>query len=74
MYLIFRCGDCGRHLYAEKEIKTRTCPCGKRVNLKRVRILARARDAREAGEAVRALQLKGRKMSGFSPAGGSDNG
>jgi DNA-directed RNA polymerase subunit RPC12/RpoP len=69
MYLIFRCSRCGRHLYAEEGSATRTCPCGKRIKLVQVRVLSRARDEREAGDLVRALQVEGRGMTGFSPAG-----
>ena len=69
MYLIFRCSGCGRHLYAEEGAATRTCPCGKRIKLSRVKVISRAGDEREAGELVRALQLDGRGMTGFSPAG-----
>ena len=69
MYLIFRCAGCGRHLYAEEGAATRTCPCGKRIKLDKVRVIARAEDEREAGDRVRALQMEGREMTGFSPAG-----
>jgi hypothetical protein len=69
MYLVFRCGGCGRHLYALEGTKSRTCPCGKRIKVSLARILARAEDAREAGEIVRTLQLQDREMRGFSPAG-----
>ncbi len=69
MYLIFRCAGCGRHLYAEGGAATRTCPCGKRIKLKKVNVISRAEDEREAGDLVRALQMEGRDMTGFSPAG-----
>ncbi|HOO52807.1 MAG TPA: DUF1922 domain-containing protein [Methanothrix sp.] len=69
MYLIFRCAGCGRHLYAEEGVATRTCPCGKRIKLNKVKVIFRAEDEREAGEMVRALQMEGRDMTGFSPAG-----
>lgn len=67
MFVVFRC-VCGRHLYARRDAKTRACPCGKRVDLSSVRILAEAEDAPEAGEMVRALQSKGRVLGGFHPA------
>jgi Domain of unknown function (DUF1922) len=67
-YLIFRC-RCGRHLYAQEGAKTRTCPCGKKTRLDKVRILARVEDARAAGEAVRKLQLEDKGMTGFRSAG-----
>jgi hypothetical protein len=67
MYLIFRC-SCGRHLYAPEDSKSRTCPCGKRSILAKVRVLARAEDALAAGTAVRTLQLGGRQMTGFHSA------
>lgn len=69
MYLIFRCAGCGRHLYAEEGTATRRCPCGKRIALKMAAIVSRAEDEREAGDLVRALQMEGRDMTGFSPAG-----
>jgi hypothetical protein len=67
-YLVFRC-RCGRHLYAQEGAKTRTCPCGKKNWLDKVRILARVDDARAAGEAVRKLQLEDKGMTGFRQAG-----
>jgi hypothetical protein len=67
-YLVFRC-SCGRHLYAQEGAKTRTCPCGKRIQIDRVRILARADDAIEAGDVVRKLQLGDKDMTGFHAAG-----
>jgi DNA-directed RNA polymerase subunit RPC12/RpoP len=69
MYLVFRCAGCGRHLYAEEGAATRTCPCGKRISLKKVNVISRAEDERDAGDLVRALQMGGRDMTGFSPAG-----
>lgn len=66
MYLIFRCSRCGRYLYAEEGTGTRTCPCGKRIVLRKARVVTRAEDAREASEMVRSLQLGGREMTGFS--------
>ena len=69
MYLIFRCNRCGRHLYAEEGARTRSCPCGKRIVIKKVNVIARAEDAIEAGEKVRSLQLKSHDMTGFSRAG-----
>ncbi|VVB71912.1 Uncharacterised protein [uncultured archaeon] len=67
MFVVFRC-RCGRHLYAPKDAKTRTCPCGKRTLLCRARILARAEDAFAAGEVVRRLQLGEHGMTGFRSA------
>ena len=67
MFIVFRCG-CGRHLYARKDAKTRTCPCGKRILLSKVRILSKAEDAAAAGEMVRRLQMGTREMTGFKPA------
>ncbi|HRW83474.1 MAG: DUF1922 domain-containing protein [Methanothrix sp.] len=69
MYLIFRCAGCGRHLYAEESAATRTCPCGKRIKIDTVKVISRAEDEREAGDLVRELQMGGREMTGFSPAG-----
>jgi hypothetical protein len=67
MFVVFRC-SCGRHLYAPKDAKTRTCPCKKRTLLSKARILARAEDAYAAGEIVRKLQLGGHDMTGFKSA------
>jgi hypothetical protein len=67
MFIVFRC-SCGRHLYAPKDAKTRTCPCGKRTVLRKARILAEADDAIAAGEIVRKLQLGGQEMTGFRTA------
>jgi hypothetical protein len=67
MFIVFRC-SCGRHLYAPKDAKTRTCPCGKRTVLSKARILARAEDAFAAGEMVRKLQLGEHGMTGFKQA------
>ncbi|OPY52352.1 MAG: hypothetical protein A4E48_01172 [Methanosaeta sp. PtaU1.Bin060] len=69
MYIVFRC-TCGRHLYALQDAKTRTCPCGKRTNLRKAKVLAQAEDARSAGEIVRRLQMGGQEMRGFRQAGG----
>jgi hypothetical protein len=67
-YLVFRC-SCGRHLYVQEGAKTRTCPCGKRIQIERIRILDRVDDAREAGDAVRKLQMGDEDMTGFHSAG-----
>ncbi|VVB64803.1 Uncharacterised protein [uncultured archaeon] len=67
-YLVFRC-SCGRHLYAQEGAKTRACPCGRRVQVNRVKILARADDARDAGDRVRKLQMGDMAMTGFHSAG-----
>jgi hypothetical protein len=67
MYIVFRC-SCGRHLYAEEGSKTRTCTCGKRVQISKARVLARAEDARAAGDLVREMQLCGQPMTGFHSA------
>jgi hypothetical protein len=67
MFVVFRC-SCGRHLYAPKDAKTRTCPCGKRTLLSKARILALAEDAYAAGDIVRKLQLGEHGMTGFHQA------
>jgi hypothetical protein len=72
MYIVFRC-RCGRHLYAQGEARTRTCPCGKRTRLDRVRVLGRAEDATAAGDLVRKMQEGGREMGGFRSAGGEES-
>jgi hypothetical protein len=71
MYIIFRC-RCGRHLYAQREAKTRTCPCGRRTRLDVVRVLGQAEDATAAGDLVRRMQAAGRGMVGFRSAGGEE--
>jgi hypothetical protein len=67
MVIVFRC-SCGRHLYSPEDAKTRTCPCGKRTTLSKTKILAKAVDARAAGEIVRRLQLGEHGMTGFKSA------
>ncbi|UZE91888.1 MAG: DUF1922 domain-containing protein [Methanosarcinales archaeon] len=58
MYLAIRCPNCARFLYAEERQKTRSCPCGKKIKVRRMRVYARANDERKAGEIVRFLQEK----------------
>jgi hypothetical protein len=67
VYLVFRC-SCGRHLYAPEGAKARTCPCGKRIQVSKAKILAKVADASSAGDVVRELQIKGRRMTGFTSA------
>lgn len=56
MYLIFRC-DCSRFLYSRAEEKTRGCPiCGKRLKVRERKIFYKVNTAKEASEAVKALQ------------------
>jgi len=66
MFLVFRCRKCGRFLYAKASQKTKKCVCGHTNDLKRVIIVKKARDEREAGEIVRILQAKKSKSSGFT--------
>ncbi|MDI6889125.1 MAG: DUF1922 domain-containing protein [Methanocellales archaeon] len=58
MYLVIRCPNCSRFLYAEKNQKIRGCPCGHRIKVRRMRVYAHADDERNAGEVVRILQEK----------------
>ncbi|RLI79540.1 DUF1922 domain-containing protein [Archaeoglobales archaeon] len=58
-YLIFRCKNCGRHLYALENVKRRKCVCGFSNDLKKVKVLAKAVDERAASEIVRKLQGSG---------------
>jgi hypothetical protein len=51
--------------------KTRTCPCGKKSELSKVRVLAKAEDERAAGEMVRKLQIGDAGLTGFRQAGGN---
>jgi len=61
--LIVVCSRCGGLLMATNEQKTRTCPyCGSRIDLKRAKKIASAKNAFEASEILR--DLKSRK--GFS--------
>ncbi len=58
MYVVFRCYSCGRFLYTKKENKTRKCPCGKKIKLKKAKKLGETEDRKKAAEAVRELQEK----------------
>ena len=58
-YVVFRCRKCGRYLYARADNKTRSCVCGYRNDLRRVRVVARVDDEAKAGEIVRKMQGKG---------------
>jgi len=61
--LIVVCSRCGGLLMASNDQKTRTCPyCGSRIDLKRAKKIASAKNAFEASEILR--DLKSRK--GFS--------
>jgi DNA-directed RNA polymerase subunit RPC12/RpoP len=61
--LIVVCSRCGGLLMAANDQKTRTCPyCGSRIDLKRAKKIASAKNAFEASEILR--DLKSRK--GFS--------
>jgi len=58
-YLIVQCYSCGQLLLAKAGQKSKICTyCGARLKLNRVKILSRARTAREASEIVRALKRK----------------
>lgn len=54
-YLIYRC-DCGRVLYSKDTTKTKKCPCGKALNVKKRRILKIADSAIQATYAVQKMQ------------------
>ncbi len=54
-YLIYRC-DCGRVLYSKEDTKTKKCPCGKTLNVKKRRILKTVETARQATMAVQDMQ------------------
>ena len=48
-YLVVACTNCGRLLLAVSDKKTRSCPyCGRRVNLKDARVIARSENPKEA--------------------------
>lgn len=55
MYLIYRC-DCGRVLYSKSDAKTKKCPCGKTLNVRKRRILKKADTASLATQAVQDMQ------------------
>jgi DNA-directed RNA polymerase subunit RPC12/RpoP len=58
--LIVVCNRCGGLLMAANDQKTRTCPyCGSRIDLKRAKKVASAKNAFEASEILR--DLKSRK-------------
>jgi DNA-directed RNA polymerase subunit RPC12/RpoP len=58
--LIVVCNSCGGLLMAANDQKTRTCPyCGSRIDLKRAKKIASAKNAFEASEILR--DLKSRK-------------
>jgi len=55
MYLIYRC-DCGRVLYSKQSTKTKKCPCGKTLNVRKRRILKEADTIQLATQAVQDMQ------------------
>jgi DNA-directed RNA polymerase subunit RPC12/RpoP len=58
--LIVVCNRCGGLLMAAEDQKTRTCPyCGSRVDVRRAKKIASAKNAFEASEKLR--DLKSRK-------------
>ncbi|RZN63223.1 DUF1922 domain-containing protein [Methanonatronarchaeum sp. AMET6-2] len=64
-YIIFQCYGCGRYLYTEKTKKTRQCPCGKTVKLKKAKEIGETRKPEEAREAIQKLQEKESEKKGF---------
>jgi DNA-directed RNA polymerase subunit RPC12/RpoP len=57
--LIVVCGRCGGLLMAADNQKTRTCPyCGSRVDVRRAKKMASAKNAFEASEILRHLKSK----------------
>lgn len=56
MYILYRC-DCGRVLCSEEDNKTKQCEvCGKTIQLKNRRIIARVESNEEATLMVQKLQ------------------
>jgi len=56
-YFIIQCYSCGQLLLAKAGQKTKACTyCGARLNLSHVKILSRARTAKEASEIIKALK------------------
>ncbi|OUJ19076.1 Zinc finger protein [Methanonatronarchaeum thermophilum] len=64
-YIVFQCPECGRYLYTEKQHKTRECPCGKRVKIKKSKKIGETKNHREARQVVRKLQKEKSKKHGF---------
>ena len=54
-YLLYRC-DCGRVVYSKDTTKTKKCPCGKTLNVKKRRILKKADTIDDAIRAVQQMQ------------------
>ncbi len=54
-YLIYRC-DCGRVLYSKEGVKTKKCPCGKTLNVRKRKILKIADSVSLATQAVQDMQ------------------
>jgi len=67
LYVVFRCIRCGRYLYARVGAKSRTCVCGFKNDLRKVRIVGKAEDERVAGELVRKLQGTGTYFKSLAP-------
>lgn len=61
--LIIVCNQCGGLFLAADHLKTRTCPhCSTRINVRRAKKIASAKDAFEASEILREIKSK----KGFS--------
>ncbi|WGI17398.1 DUF1922 domain-containing protein [Methanonatronarchaeum sp. AMET-Sl] len=64
-YIIFQCTNCGRYLYTDKQHKTRQCPCGKQVKIKKAKKIGETKKPKEARQAIRKLQKEKSDTQGF---------
>ncbi|HJJ27783.1 MAG TPA: DUF1922 domain-containing protein [Methanocorpusculum sp.] len=65
-FAIVGCPRCHRKMVADLSYETKTCQCGNKIQLKKVRIFARADTAADAGELLRALERG--QNTGFTSA------
>ena len=64
-YIVFQCYNCGRYLYTDKTNKTRSCPCGKTVKIKKAKKIGKTKTDKEARKAIQKLQEKKSDKKGF---------
>ncbi len=58
-YVIIKCPYCKNYLTAPTNIKTRTCPyCGRKLKIPTLKVIARAKNGREAAFIVKILKAK----------------
>ncbi|OKY78210.1 MAG: Zinc finger protein [Candidatus Methanohalarchaeum thermophilum] len=56
MYVVFRCPNCKRYLFAAASNKTRKCPCNKKINLDSIKVIKKTKDKKKARKIVQKLQ------------------